>query len=54
MLEFVSSGLYFAQNENNFINPLSQVGSGSGGQFCIDWVYNPKRGVPEACYPVLM
>ena len=28
MLEFVQSGLYFVQNENNFINPLSQVGSG--------------------------
>ena len=30
MLEFVDSGLYFAQDENNFINPLLQVGSGSG------------------------
>ena len=30
MLEFVDSGLYFVQNENNFINPLLQVGSGSG------------------------
>ena len=29
MLEFVNSGLYFVQNENNFINPLLQVGSGS-------------------------
>ena len=25
-----SSGLYFVQDENNFINPLFQVGSGSG------------------------
>ena len=24
-----SSGLYFVQDENNFINPLFQVGSGS-------------------------
>ena len=24
MLEFVQSWLYFVQNENNFINPLSQ------------------------------
>ena len=30
MLEFVDSGLYFVQDENNFINPLLQVGSGSG------------------------
>ena len=30
MLEFVDSGLFFVQDENNFINPLLQVGSGSG------------------------
>ena len=30
MLEFVDSGLFFVQGENNFINPLLQVGSGSG------------------------
>ena len=30
MLEFVNSGLYFFQDENNVINPLLQVGSGSG------------------------
>ena len=29
MLEFVDFGLYFVQDENNFINPLLQVGSGS-------------------------
>ena len=29
MLEFVDSGLYFFQDENDFINPLLQVGSGS-------------------------
>ena len=28
MLEFVNSGLYFVQDENNFINSLLQVGSG--------------------------
>ena len=28
MLEFVDSGLYFVQDENNFIIPLLQVGSG--------------------------
>ena len=28
-LEFVDSGLYFVQDENDFINPLLQVGSGS-------------------------
>ena len=28
MPEFVNSGLYFFQDENNFINPLLQVGSG--------------------------
>ena len=31
MLEFVDSDLYFVQDKNNFINPLLQVGSGSGG-----------------------
>ena len=30
MLEFVDSELYFVQDKNNFINPLLQVGSGSG------------------------
>ena len=30
MLEFVDSGLYFVQDEKNVINPLLQVGSGSG------------------------
>jgi len=30
MLEFVDSGLYFVQDEYNLINPLLQVGSGSG------------------------
>ena len=29
MLELVDSGSYFVQDENNFINPLLQVGSGS-------------------------
>ena len=29
MLEFVDSGLYFVQDQNNFIYPLLQVGSGS-------------------------
>ena len=29
MIEFIDSGLYFVQDENNFINPLLQVGSGS-------------------------
>ena len=29
MLEFVDSDLYFVQDENNFINPMLQVGSGS-------------------------
>ena len=30
MLEFVDSNLYFVQDENNFINPLLQIGSGFG------------------------
>ena len=30
MLEFVDVDLYFVQDKNNFINPLLQVGSGSG------------------------
>ena len=30
MLEFVDSGVYFVQDENNVIGPLLQVGSGSG------------------------
>ena len=29
MLEVVDSGLYFAQDKNNFINPSLRVGSGS-------------------------
>ena len=29
MREFVDSGLYFVQDENNFINPLLKVGFGS-------------------------
>jgi len=37
MLEFVDSGLYFVQDENNFINPLLQVGSGS-----VEKVPDPK------------
>ena len=32
MLEFVDYDLYFVQDENNFINPLLQVGSGSGSE----------------------
>ena len=32
MLEFVDSHLYFVQDKNNFINPLLQVGSGSGSR----------------------
>ena len=30
MLEFVDSDLYFVKDKNNFINPLLQVGFGSG------------------------
>ena len=30
MLEFVDSDLYFVPDKNNFINPLLQVGTGSG------------------------
>ena len=30
MLEFVDTDLYFVQDKSNFINPLLQVGSGSG------------------------
>ena len=30
MLEFVDSGLYFFQDENNFIIPLLLIESGSG------------------------
>ena len=30
MLEFFDFGLYFVQDENDFTNPLLQVGSGSG------------------------
>ena len=39
MLEFVDSGLYFVQDENNFINPLLQVGSGSGSSSLVYKVY---------------
>ena len=30
MLEFVDSGLYFVQDENSFLTPFLQVGSGFG------------------------
>ena len=30
MFEFVNSGLYFVRDENNLINQLLYVGSGSG------------------------
>ena len=30
MLEFVDSDLYFVQDKNSFMNPLLQVGPGSG------------------------
>ena len=30
MLEFVGSGLYFVQDEKDFINPSLQVGFGAG------------------------
>ena len=29
VVELVDSGLYFVQDENNFVYPLLQVGSGS-------------------------
>ena len=32
MLECVDSGSYFVQDENNFVNPLLQVESGSDGK----------------------
>ena len=32
MLEFVVSGLFFDQDETNFINPLLRVGSGTGSK----------------------
>ena len=42
MLEFVDSGLYFVQDENNFINPLLQVGYGSGsGSYLLKKVPDP-------------
>ena len=41
-LEFVDSGLYFVQDENNFINPLLQVGSGSNEKSNISGSDGPK------------
>ena len=51
MLEFVDTGLYFIQDENNLINPLLQVGPGSGGpkstgptgtsSQVLRWTYSP-------------
>ena len=44
MLEFVDSDLYFVQDKNNFINPLSQVGSGSGS---VEKSTGSGSGVPK-------
>ena len=45
MLEFVHSGLYFVQEENNFINALLQVGSGwpkiNGSDRIRIWIFIP-------------
>ena len=42
MLEFVDSGLYFVQDENDFINQLLQIGSGSSSL-----VYLGEDGKPD-------
>ena len=42
MLKFVDSDLYFVQDKNNFINPLLQVGSGSGSVEKITGSGGPK------------
>ena len=42
MLEFVGSDLYFVQDKNNFMNPLLQVGSGSGSVEKITGSGGPK------------
>ena len=44
MLEFVDSDLYFVQDKNNFINPLLQVGSGSGS---VEKSTGSGSGVPK-------
>ena len=40
MLEFVDPDLYFVQDKNNFINPLLQVGSGSGSSSLVNTQLN--------------
>ena len=42
MLEFVNSGLYFVQDENNFINLLLQLGSGSDAKSTVSGSGGPK------------
>ena len=54
MLEFVDSDLYFVQDKNNFINPLLQVGSGSGSVEKITGSGGPKitgSGFPSLNLP---
>ena len=53
MLEFVDSDLYFVQDKNNFINPLLQVGSGSGsGWPKISGTFRIRILIPEL-FPVM-
>ena len=50
MLEFVNSGLYFVQDENNFINPLSKIGSGSYEKSNGSGSGGPKGSIPVIIY----
>ena len=44
MLEFVDSDLYFVQVKNDIINPLLQVGSGSGS---VEKITGSESGGPK-------
>ena len=51
MLEFVDSGLYFVQDENDFINPLLEVGSGSDKKDRIRRAKNQRIRTDPDPYP---
>ena len=44
MIEFVDSDLFFVQDKNNFIDPLLQVGFGSGS---VEKSTGPGSGGPK-------
>ena len=50
-LEFVDSGLYLVQDENNLINPLLQVGSGFKEKKVVDPDLTGQKSTDPTGYP---